>query len=495
MLREVNHLGGTVNLDFDLQRFRRLLGQSTEQVLSLHASLGERKVTHASRPQWIADKFSGPLPSEGQEPEEVLAEYLPFIFEHSTLNISPRFFAYVMSGGSQIGVLAELLCAALNVNHAKWHLASAAADVERAAIRWLSEFIGYRAEAGGALVSGGSEANLYCLRVARDEKVPGIREDGCPGERPLTLYASTETHSCVTKSVEMLGIGSRNLRRIPVDASFRIDRVKLEERILQDLEAGLRPFCVVGNAGTVNTGAVDDLDGLAEVAAKYGLWFHVDGAYGAAASMVDLTRELFRGLERADSIALDPHKWLQVPFEAGCALVKDWSALRRSFSYTTAYLQAKSDSAEKWDWMGYTFQLSRSFRALKVWMQFQVYGSQRLKAVIQDNIVLMHRLASELSQAPDFEVLAPAPLSIVCFRYVPQGEGPWSEDALDALNDRILQECERRGTFFVTGTKLHGRTALRACLVNHRTTEAETRGLLAHLRALGEELTGTVSTG
>ncbi len=480
-----------MTLDLDLFRFRQLLERSCEQVLSLYAGLEQKRVTHSSSPRLVADQFSGPLPTEGRAPEEVLARDIPFIFEHSTLNISPRFFAYVMSGGSQVGILAELLCAALNVNHAKWHLASAAAEIERTTLRWLSEFIGYREDAGGALVSGGSEANLYCLRVARDAQAPETREEGCQqAGRPLTLYASAETHSCVMKSVQMLGLGSRSLRKIPVDAHYRVDVAALEALILQDQREGLRPFCVVGNAGTVNTGSVDDLDALADVASRHGLWFHVDGAYGAAAASVDLTRELFRGMRRADSIALDPHKWLQVPFEAGCALVRDWTSLRNTFGYAAPYLRAKSDSEERWDWMGHTFQLSRSFRALKVWMQFQVYGSHKLAAVIEDNVRLMRQLAADIEQSPDFELMAPAPLSIVCFRYAPEKLRALGEDAVDGLNDRLLEECERRGTYFLTGTKLKGHTALRACLVNHRATASETQGLLAHLRALGEELSG-----
>ncbi|MBU8893982.1 hypothetical protein KRR26_00120 [Corallococcus sp. M34] len=477
-----------MTLDLDLPRFRQLLTQACEHVLGLYDGLEARRITHASPPARIADRFAGPLPTSGRPPEEVLARDIPFIFEHSTLNISPRFFAYVMSGGTQVGILAELLGAALNVNSAKWHLASAGAEMERVVIRWLSEFIGYRADAGGALVSGGSEANLYCLRVARDVQAPESREEGCRTERPLSLYASAETHSCVMKSVEMLGIGSRYLRKIPVDSRFRVDVAKLEQQLLEDQRAGLRPFCIVGNAGTVNTGSVDDLDALADVAARQGLWFHVDGAYGAAAASVDLTRELFRGLQRADSIALDPHKWLQVPFEAGCALVRDWKSLRHAFGYDTPYLKARSDSAERWDWMGHTFQLSRSFRALKVWMQLQVYGSHALQSVIEGNVRLMQQLGEEISHARDFELMAPVPLSIACFRYVPAQGPALSDEALDLLNDRILEECERRGVFFLTGTKLSGRTALRACLVNHRTTEKETRGLLAHLRAIGEEL-------
>lgn len=477
-----------MSLDFEPERFRRLLAQASEQVLSLYESLPHRRINHASSPRTVAEPFSGTLPDAGQAPEEVLQRFVPFIFEHSTLNISPRFFAYVMSGGSQVGILAELLCAALNVNNGKWHIASAAAEVERTAVRWLGEFIGYRSGAGGALVSGGSEANLYCLRVARDTQAPGVREHGLAGSRALTLYASTETHSCVTKSVEMLGLGSENLRRVPVDAGFRVDVGRLEEEVRGDLDAGRRPFCIIGNAGTVNSGAVDDLEALAGVAERYGLWFHVDGAYGAAAARVEAVRELFRGMERADSVALDPHKWLQVPFDAGCALVRDWSSIRDVFSYSAAYLQARGDSAERWDWMGHTFQLSRAFRALKVWMQLQVYGRHRLQAVIEDNIALMRQLGAEVDAASDFELLAPVALSILCFRYVPTRGGPWNDEALDRLNALLLEECERRGRFFLTGTRLRGRTALRACLVNHRATAAETRGLLAHLRAVGEEL-------
>lgn len=484
-----------MNLDFEPERFRRLLAQASEQVLSLHASLPGRRVTHASSPRTVAEPFSGSLPETGMEPEAVLQDFIPFIFEHSTLNLSPRFFAYIMSGGSQVGILADLLCAGLNVNSAKWHLASAAAEVERTAVRWLGEFIGYRSGAGGALVSGGSEANLYCLRVARDVHVPDVREHGLAGSRALTLYASEETHSCITKSVEMLGLGSSHLRKVPVDADFRVDVERLEQAVRRDVDAGLKPFCIIGNAGTVNSGAVDDLEALADVAERHGLWFHVDGAYGAAAARVEGVRERFKGLERADSVALDPHKWLQVPFDAGCALVRDWDGLRRAFTYSAAYLQARSDSEERWDWMGHTFQLSRAFRALKVWMQLQVYGSHTLRAVIADNLQLMQQLGAEVDAARDFERLAPVTLSILCFRYVPSGGRRWDEASLDRLNARLLEECERRGQFFLTGTRLRGRTALRACLVNHRTTAAETHGLLAHLRTVGEELAASWEQG
>jgi glutamate/tyrosine decarboxylase-like PLP-dependent enzyme len=479
-----------MNLDFDLERFRQLLQQAEEQILSLYGSLPDRKITHASQPQLVAAKFAGSLPQEEHDPETVLKEFVPFIFDHSTLNISPKFFAYVMSGGSQIGIIAELLAAALNVNHTKWHIASAAAEIERTVIRWLSEFVGYRRDAAGVLVSGGSEANLYCLRVARDEKAPGMRENGCWSSRPLTLYGSVETHSCVTKSMEMLGIGSRHFRKIPVNTDFQIDLLKLERQIVQDIDEGFQPFCLIGNAGTVNSGAVDDLEGLASLAERYQLWFHVDGAYGATAAQVNLSQDLFRGIEKADSIALDPHKWLQVPFEAGCALIKDWQALRNTFDYSASYLQAQTDSVEKWDWMGYTFQLSRCFRALKVWMQFEVYGSLKLKAVIADNIRLMRCLGAEIEHSTDFELMAPVPLSIVCFRYVPDTGHSRDDAYLDRLNTRILEECEKRGNFFLTGTKLNGHTVLRACLVNHRTTKAETSELIQHIRSLGEEITG-----
>lgn len=478
-----------MSLDFDSERFEKLLAQSAALVHELYSSLEQRRVHHATPPEAVNTLFNQPLPMEGREPETLLAEEIPKIFHHSTLNISPRFFAYVLGGGSQMGIIADQLNAALNQNMGKWHLAPAATEIERTVIQWISEFVNYRRDAGGVLLSGGSEANLTCLRVARDCQIPEVKQTGLYGQRPYTLYASQETHSCVDKSVEMLGIGKANLRKIPVNEDFTIRLDALEDRIENDLKEGFVPFCIVGNAGTVNTGAVDPFDKLASIANQYGLWLHIDGAYGAPAASVASQKALFNGMEQADSIALDPHKWLQVPFESGCALVRNWSDLRSSFSILPSYLQAQSDSADRWDWAHYNFQLTRSFKALKVWMQFQVYGARRLAQVIEDNIALAQLLVAEIKNSPDFQLMAPASLSIVCFRYQPTVQGLTPDDPYyDSLNERLLLEIENRGEFFMTGTKLNGRTVLRFCCVNHRTTVKEIPALIAHLRNIGESL-------
>lgn len=477
-----------MNLDFDIVRFERLLDQAKGLVIELYGKLDTRPIKNNATPQEIRSNFDDQAPINGTSPEEVLREIIPEVFKNSTLNISPRFFAYVMSGGSQMGIISDLLISALNQNHAKWHIASAAAEIERIVIRWIAEFINYRADAGGVLLSGGSEANLTCLRVARDFMAPQFKLTGSYQQKPLTIYTSEETHSCIEKSVEMLGLGRSFLRKIPVSESFTIRLDLLELRIKEDIQHGLQPFCIVGNAGTVNTGAVDELNALADLAKKYGLWFHVDGAYGSpAANINNEMQSIFKGLDRADSIALDPHKWLQVPFDVGCALIRNWSDLKNTFSVLPPYLKAVTDSEEKWDWMEYTFHLSRNFKALKVWMQFQVYGTEKLKRVIEDNISQMKALGVVIEEAPDFQLMAPVSLSIVCFRYIPSDQELSDED-LDLLNSRILQQIEKLGKFFITGTKIHGKIIFRACSVNHRTTMNDTMDLFEHIREIGSGL-------
>lgn len=480
-----------MNLDFTPERFENLLSQSAALIQKLYGTLDRRAVYHATSPQAVRNRFHQPLPLEGKDPEILLDQDIPAIFHHATLNISPRFFAYVLGGGSQMGIIADQLNAALNQNLGKWHLAPAATEIERTVIQWLAQFVQYHREAGGVLLSGGSEANLTCLRVARDCQMADIKKTGFYGRQPGVIYASEETHSCVDKSVEMLGIGTDYFRKIPVHANFTIHLDQLEKQIQADQQAGLIPLCVVGNAGTVNTGAVDPLDKLAVIARRYGLWFHVDGAYGAPAASLTSKQGLFSGLSQADSLALDPHKWLQVPFESGCALVRRWSDLHHSFSRLPSYLQAQSDSSDRWDWTQYNFQLTRSFKALKVWMQFQVYGARQLTRVIEDNIALAQQLVTAIEDSPDFQLMAPAPLSVVCFQYRPRtGKTTANADYYNQLNARMLIEIEQRGEFFMTGTQLHGQTVLRFCCVNHRATTNDIAALLSHLRDIGQTCHG-----
>jgi glutamate/tyrosine decarboxylase-like PLP-dependent enzyme len=357
------------------------------------------------------------------------------------------------------------------------------------------EAVGFPTEGSiGLLVSGGSMANLTGLAVARHwaAKVDGwdLRAEGLQGDRPsLRVYASEEAHSCIQKSVELLGLGNANLRRIPVDRDCRIEVAALKSAVAEDREAGHRPFCVVGNAGTVNTGAVDPLDALADLCAEQELWFHIDGAYGALGVCDPAVAPRFAGMSRAHSLALDPHKWLSVPLDCGCILVHDRMLQRDAFSVVPPYLAgARTNDPDQLPLpFEHSFELSRGFKALKVWSTLMHLGRVGLRAKIARNNALARRLADAVEAAPDLELLAPVTLSIVCFRFTPPG---WAggEAKLDALNEDINDTINASGEIFFTPTTLDSRYALRACIIHYATTEADIDLLVRRVRETGARL-------
>lgn len=459
-------------------------------IVRLYSDLESKKVYEARPPAEVHAMFDEPLPRAPGNVRALLETIERDVFGAAMLNISPNFLAYVTGGASQVGILGDMLGAALNQNCTLWHIAASAAAIEQQAIRWIAEFIGYPSDTGGVFTSGGSVANLTCLAAARRAKAPfDVANAGMNGGPPLTMYTSAQGHSCLDKSLDMLGLGKAQLRKIPVREDLTVDVHALENQVIADRSAGFHPICVIGNAGTVNTGAVDPLHALADVCARHDLWFHVDGAYGGPAAATDIAGELFRGIERADSVVLDPHKWLYVPFEAGCALVKDARALRDTYSLIPEYLRSVADESGRIDFMEYSMQLSRGFRALKVWMTFKAYGADTLRAAIEDKIETMRHLARLVDESDDFERLAPVPLSAVCFRYVPS-DGPQRHDQeyVNTLNKRLLDAVEKDGRVYVAGTMLQGKTALRACSITHRTEKRHVEYLLAVLRELGSAL-------
>ncbi len=476
-----------MSLDLQPDQFRGLLHQASDIVMRLYTGLSEKNVYHGKSPSDVRALFDEPLPRDPSDVGKILEKVEQDVFGGATLNISPHFYGYIMSGANLAGIVGEFLAVALNQNTGKWHLAASSVEMELRVIRWIAEFIGYTSDSTGVLVSGGSVANLTCLAVARRSKAPfDVATAGLCGGPPLTMYVSEEGHSSFDKSVEMLGLGRNQLRKIPVGADFTIDIEKLENQILEDKSSGCCPVCVIGNAGTVNTGAVDRLDVLADICSKYNLWFHVDAAYGGPAAGIPGARELFKGIDRADSIALDPHKWFYVPFEAGCVLVRDSVELRRTFSMIPDYLRSDAEGSGRFDFMEYNFQLSRDFKALKVWMTFKAYGAEVLRTAIQENIDTMRHLAALIDQSSDFERLAPAPLSIVCFRYRTDDARYHQDDEyLSLVNGKLLEGAEKDGRTFISGTKIQGRTALRACCVNHRTQTRDVEYLLNVLREIG----------
>jgi len=481
-----------LSLDGDLETFRNDLTQASEVVVRLYERLDQTRITPAKTRAQIASLFDEPLPEEPQPMESILNEVESKIFANSTFYLSPRFFGYINSGGNHASILAELLASAVNQILALWHFSPAASEVERRVIRWIAEFIGYPSQAGGCLLSGGSAGNLVGLAVARKQKAPFDADSlGMRGGPLLTVYASQEVHASVDKAMVILGMGRDQLRKIAVRDDFSIDLDLLEKQVSEDRDSGYRPICVVGVAGTTNTGAVDPFDRLAEFCRAQGLWFHVDAAYGGPAASTKVAGELFRGLEQADSIVVNPHKWLYVPAEAACVLVREAVALRHAFQVAADYLKEGNDAETDApvDFKDYGPQLHRNFRALKVWMTFKAYGAEKLRAAIESNIEIMRYLASRIDESQDFVRLAPVPLSVVCFQYRTMDDFRHGDQRyLNDLNNRILDALEKDGRVFLSGTTIHGQRALRACSVNHRLRREDVDLLLDVTRQVGRSL-------
>lgn len=481
------------SLDCALDVFRCHLRNAAELVLRLYEGLDETRIAPGKTRRQIASLFDEPLPEEAQPMESILSEVETKIFANSALSLSPRFFGYINSGGNQASILGELLASAVNQIVALWHFSPAASEVERRVIRWIAEFIGYPGQAGGCLLSGGSAGNLVGLAVARKQKAPFDPDSlGMRGGPLLTVYASQEVHASVDKAMMILGMGRDQLRKLAV-RDFTMDLDAFEKQVREDRNHGYHPICGVGVAGTTNTGAVDPLNALADFCQAEGLWFHVDAAYGGPAARTALAGKLFEGLERADSVVVNPHKWLYVPAEAACILVKESEALRHTFQVIADYLR-KEDEVESdapFDFKDYGPQLHRNFRALKVWMTFKAYGAKKLRAAIENNIEIMRYLSDRIDESEDFVRLAPVPLSIVCFQYrTADFSRHGDEKYINDLNNRLIDTLERDGRVFVSGTTIHGKRALRACSVNHRLRREHVDFLLQEIRQVGRSLSG-----
>jgi glutamate/tyrosine decarboxylase-like PLP-dependent enzyme len=442
-------------------------------------------------PEQVKQRLQQPLPKTPQDLEEVYRDFVENILPYPTGNIHPRFWGWVMGTGDPIGVLAEMLAASMNPNLGG--LDHVANYVEQEVLEWCKQMMGFPFEASGILVSGGSMANLVGLTVARNVIAVGmgvdLRKQGLQGlARPMVMYSSDQTHSSVQKAVEVLGLGSDALRKIPVDSDYRIRLDLLRENIARDRQLGFLPACVVGNAGTVNTGAIDDLNALADFCEHEGLWFHVDGAFGSLAVLAPQLAPLVAGMERADSLAFDMHKGLSMPFEIGCILVRREPDQRKSFSMNPDYLaHAERGVAAGKLWFGdYGIQLTRGFRALKAWMMLKAHGSEKFGRIIQKNVDQARYLSALIDASPVLERLAPTSLNIVCFRYV--GEGQRSEETLNALNRELLIRLHESGIAVPSYTMLDARYSLRVANVNQRSQQDDFDILIQAVIKIGKEL-------
>lgn len=462
----------------DGDEFRRLGHQLVDQIAEFLDSLAQRRVTPGEDPATVrAALGAGPVPEQGGDPRALLAEASKLLMEHSLFNGHPRFMGYITSSAAPLGALADLLAAAVNPNCGGWVLAPMASEIEGQTIRWIAEMIGYPAGAGGLLVSGGNMANFVGFLAGRRAKAAWpLRAEGLRDRPQLTVYAQKETHTWIQKAADLFGLGTNAIRWIAVDEQRRMHLDALEQQIAADRRAGLQPIMVIGAAGSVAVGAVDPLPQLAQLCQREGLWFHVDGAYGAPAAMLPEAGEDLKGLALADSIALDPHKWLYSPLEAGCTLVKNPQALVDTFSFTPDYYHFHEGFDEQpINYFEFGLQNSRGFRALKVWLAIRQVGRAGYTQMIRDDIALARALFELMKAHPDFEAVTNN-LSITTFRYVPadRRSGSIADEAyLNELNRAILNELEAGGDMFVSNAIIEEKFLLRACIVNFRTSLAD----------------------
>jgi len=440
------------------------------------------------RPVWqpipdeVRARRKSRAPRSPSELAEVHEEFMQFVLPYAVGNVHPGFMGWVHGGGTPVGMLAEMLAAGLNANlGGRDHIPI---EVEREVVRWVSEMVGFPPEASGLFVTGSSVANLIAAIVAREAALGNqtVGHRAAAGTKPLTAYASTAAHGCIGKAIEIAGLGSDALRLIPVDQRHRIDLSALGEAIRRDREAGLTPFLVVGTAGTVNTGAIDDLAGLAELCQREKIWFHVDGAFGALAKLAPELAPRLDGMERADSLAFDFHKWGQVPYDAGVILVRDRAAHQRAFALSADYLErAQRGIAAGSAWpCDFGPDLSRGFRALKVWFTLKVYGADALGETISHNCQLARYLERRIAETPRLELLAPVELNIVCFRYRAQEPDP--------VNEQIVVALQESGIVAPSTTRIDGKVAIRAAIVNHRTSRAEIDALIDGVLSFGKAI-------
>ena len=446
-------------------------------------------------PSALAEEFlNSPLPATGASADAILAEFAEKIMPYPLGNGHPRFYAWVNSAPTPIGIFADALASAIDPSVAGGN--HSAVWVEHAVLAWFRTLIGFPPESMGLLVSGGSVANLTALAIARNVKAgTDVRANGLQTlDAPLTIYIGEEGHSCIRKAAELLGIGSNYIRVIPSDPHLRMDAALLEEAIRADIDHGLRPIAVAASAGTVNSGAIDPLAAISAICRTYDLWFHIDGSYGAPAILTQQYRPELEDIALADSVALDPHKWLYLPVETGLVMVRDGSLMRDTFSLVPPYLRTDGNQSGAGGppWFSeYGIQQTRGFRALKVWMALKYHGTEGYTASIERDIALAQHLTRLVETTDDLELLAPQSLSIVLFRYVPPDYRDDNEH-LNALNKAILQDIQLSGKAFLSGTVLHGKFALRACMVNYRAQMEDMDFVVELVKGTGAKLTGKV---
>jgi glutamate/tyrosine decarboxylase-like PLP-dependent enzyme len=466
--------------------FQKLGREALDRIAAYYQTLRDRPVLVPTSSKALRARLDEPLPQCPSDFQEILDQFDDTVFQYSRHNAHPRMFGYVASPGTPITAIGSLIEAAINVNATAWRSGPAAAEVEHVTINWLKQILGYPDDAMGLFVSGGSMANFAGLAAARSAKAPiNIVREGLTALRtPMCVYVSEEAHYSAEKAAAMLGLGEANVRHVQTDDRFRLDLADLDRLVAEDRAAGRLPFCVVASAGTTATGAIDPIADISDFARRHNLWLHVVAAYGGPAALVPEIRAKFAGIEQADSIALDPHKWFYLPMGCGCILYRDPAAARAAFAHGAEYTRTIGlQDAEAFAFWDYGPELSRPFRALNLWLLFKYAGAQALAEAIEQNIACARHAAALIKRSPDLELLAPVELSIFCFRYKTKEGDP------NALNERLLIALQKAGSSYLSNASLRGQFALRGCVLNYRTTKHDMEVLLEDVRKAAQTLT------
>jgi glutamate/tyrosine decarboxylase-like PLP-dependent enzyme len=486
-------------LDMEPAQFRRMGHELVDRIADFLGSIRDVKLTPGETPAQVRALMGrSNLPERGADPEALLRDATELLLHHSLFNGHPRFMGYISSSAAPVGVLADLLAATVNPNVGGWELSPLASEIEAESVRWIAELVGYPVDGTGLLVSGGNMANIVCFLAGRrsmlGEPVRNLGLSGAGAAR-ARVYASSATHTWIQKAADVSGLGTDAIRWIPTDGAERMDADQLRRQIEADVAAGDRPMMVIGTAGTVATGAVDPLRELAAICREHRLWFHVDGAYGAPAAALPDAPEDLKALRLGDSLAVDPHKWLYAPMEAGCVLLRNAGGLREAFGYSPSYYRFQTAGEEPpINYYELGLQNSRGFRALKVWLGLRQAGREGYVRMIADDCRKAEALYRAAKAHPEIEAFT-CGLSIATFRFVPDGlaaGAPEVEEYLNSLNETLLRRLKTGGELFVTNAVLDGRFVLRACIVNFRTTLGDAEsipGIVAREgRALDAEL-------
>jgi len=482
----------TAPIEMKADEFRAIGHHLVDRIADFLDSLPTRPVTKGEAPPAIRAALDSNrvIPDLGTDPAKLVDRAADLLFDHSLFNSHPRFWGYVTAPAAPIGLLGDLLASAVNQNTGAWFLSPMASEIEAQTVRWIAQLLGYPTTCGGILVSGGNMANIVCFLAARQAKAGwDVRAEGLHGGKAqrLRVYCSKETHTWIQKAADMSGMGTDNIRWIPTRKDLSMDTVQLQNQIRADKEAGERPFIVIGTAGSVSTGAIDPLAEIAKICREEDLWFHVDGAYGGFAAMLPDSSSNLRALSEADSVAVDPHKWLYAPLEAGCALVRDPEKLREAFAYHPPYYHF---GVEAINYIDYGPQNSRGFRALKVWLALQQVGRKGYEQMLADDIQLAGELYELVAKQPELEAFTHS-LSIATFRYVPPDLKSGSEkieEYLNQLNTELLTRLQNSGEAYVSNAVIDGKFALRACIVNFRTSLADIEALPEIVLRIGRKV-------